>query len=77
MSFRIDKDVPIPASRIVIGRYPLDALEIGDSFFAPGVKAQSLSAAANRREGKNFTVRTVQEQVDGIVVKGARIWRVS
>lgn len=75
--FKIEKGVPIPPGG---GRptapYPFDKMEVGDSFFTAGEKAQSrISNSAKNyatKKGVKFTTRTVTEGG----VKGARIWRI-
>lgn len=73
----INKGVPMPA--IAGGRkiYPFGAMEIGESFFVPGVKSKKVSAAAGAYQGrhgnlKKFSTRTVTE--NGVL--GVRCWRV-
>jgi hypothetical protein len=67
--FVIESDVPIQ-SRTKQCKYPFAKLEVGDSFFVPGIKMSVLSSAASgarKRTGFKFTTRTV----DG----GVRTWR--
>lgn len=73
--FEIEKNLPLPErQRGTPGRnakYPFAKLEVGDSFFIPGIKVQSASRNANyhsMRLGRKFVCRTV----DG----GVRIWRI-
>ena len=69
--FEIEKNVP--ASNDHIGapaRYPFSSMEIGDSFFVPGVTAATMSHRSlywARKLKFKFKVRTV----DG----GCRVWR--
>lgn len=53
-------------------KYPLKDMEIGDSFFAPGRKSNSVSASIARAYPKKFTRREVTE--NGVV--GVRVWRI-
>lgn len=69
----IESGLPIsPTFRA--SKYPLDDLEVGDSFFMPGRGMSSrLCNASHRWRPKEFTARKVNE--NGII--GGRIWRVS
>lgn len=71
--FKIESDVPVPAlSRIRNARYPWRQMEIGQSFFVPGVTASKFNSrvvGARRATGFWFVTRTV----DG----GVRVWRVA
>jgi len=71
MTFKIDKDVPIPQ---VLGQYPFEQMEIGDSFFAAGHTTNQIQNAASnhRKKGKKFRSRRVTENG----VEGTRIWRI-
>ena len=66
--FKIEKDVPVPTR--YSNQYPLDDMEVGDSFFAPNRTSSDLSTpiVRARKLGKKFTCRTK----DG----GVRVWRV-
>ena len=84
--WKIDKDIPVPVGsdrRSGEQKYPLNALEIGNSFFIPLEKGDDLKRMANRlsqarqtyqkrHEGVRFTQRMWEE--DGVI--GVRIWRV-
>jgi len=72
--FAIEKAVPPPASfgRGAKPKYPFARLEVGDSFFVPGMRARALSNAAQwhtQKTGAKFQCVTV----DG----GARCWRIA
>ena len=74
---KIDKDIPIAAHppKTKVSKYPWPDMEVGDSFFLPGIKTADFSGAAHSaglRTGKKFSLRSVTE--DG--VEGARCWRV-
>jgi hypothetical protein len=72
--FEIQKDVPTP-KHIGSGakpKYPFPQMEVGDSFFAPGITARGLSNATQwhaNKTGKKFTCATEAD--------GARCWRVA
>ena len=70
--FKIDKGIPVPTKSGRVPKYPWREMEVGDSFFVPGMTAASAAAGclgAKKATGWTFRYRTV----DG----GARIWRVS
>lgn len=72
---KIDKTVPFPTERTPRGTYPFADMEIGDSFFAPGVKSATMSAQTRYhglKLNRKFIMRAVIE--DGI--KGTRTWRI-
>ena len=69
--FVIEKNVPIPLGHAA-AKYPLREMEIGDSFFVPGIgKASDFSASymAGKRLGRKFTIRAVEG--------GIRVWRIA
>ena len=66
---QIDKNVPIVMSKRMT--YPYKEMDVGDSFFVPNGKMQTLSNA-NWRMGKKLGARFTARQVDG----GVRVWRV-
>jgi hypothetical protein len=72
---KIDKGLPLPTRKYGSGRppkYPWGEMDVGDSFYAPGVRRQSMSGLALRAQkslpGKKWAVRTVEG--------GVRVWRV-
>jgi hypothetical protein len=84
-TFEIRSNVPLPtiqrgggAGRV--SKYPFDKLEVGQSFFIPGITTKSFASTINgqNRKGKNadpkraFTVRTENENG----VAGVGVWRV-
>lgn len=85
--FKIDKDIPLPpvvAKRSRLGRpgavngkskYPLDDMQVGDSFKVPDARATVVSSAVQtarnrvlKLEKARFAIRTVKG--------GVRVWRV-
>lgn len=70
--YRIDKNVP-PPSRL---KYPLEKLDVGDSFFVPEKTGQSMRTTVShyqRTRGGKFITREVTEAG----VSGTRVWRVA
>jgi len=69
MSHEIEKGVPVP-SRWINEKYPLDDMEVGDSFFtnSPAVKVRPAVTHYGRRNGRKYVTRSM----DG----GLRVWRV-
>lgn len=74
-SFTVEDGVPIPDKRQPgrPSKYPFDTMEIGQSFFAPGIKVRKVGNAARHYRPKRFRCRTVVE--NGI--RGTRCWRVA
>ncbi len=72
MTYSIEKDIPIPEKSGRKIKYPLDDMEIGDSFFIPGVDHQDISPviAARKRARKWQREFTTRREDDGI-----RVWR--
>lgn len=78
----IDKNIPVPTSGIQKGRprkYPIESLEIGDSFLIPYEKDVNKNAMHSRASGsianfrkkhpeKKFTTRQMED--------GIRVWRI-
>jgi len=71
--FEIEKNVPVQPKYFGRGiSYPLQNMEIGDSFLAPITKLKSLYAWCSnygKKHGKKFTVRTVSPDE-------VRVWRI-
>lgn len=71
--FKITSSIPAPVRNAKGGapvKYPFHLLEVGESFFVPGMKARALSNAAQwqaKKLGRTFTCRTEGD--------GARCWR--
>ena len=81
MAYKIDKGIPLCAPRAQSNKYPLDEMEVGDSFFVPhpdAKKARQNALARNagqyRKPPKHtpFQRHFVTRTVEG----GVRIWRV-
>jgi hypothetical protein len=67
----IETNVPIPRQRINC-KYPVDDLEVGQSFFVANGNRNSISvvaSAAGKRMGRRF--RTAKQ------LGGVRVWRVA
>ena len=71
MEVKIEKGIPLPERKKGqrSPKYPLRALEVGDSFFAP-IKPAALATHA-RRESKATGAKFVVRAED----KGSRVWR--
>jgi hypothetical protein len=72
----IQNNLPIPPRRGRPVKYPLDLMQVGDSFFVATQVRSTLSNSINRcrkKLGSSFTVRTVEENG----VRGLRVWRVA
>ena len=69
--YEIEKDVLIPSQRFAAKNYPLDKMEVGDSFVVPQEKGGSVQWAIQRycllHDCKFLTRKDP---------KGRRIWRV-
>jgi len=74
-SFTVEDGVTIPDKRQPgrPSKYPFDTMEIGQSFFAPGIKDRKVGNAARHYRPKRFRCRTMVE--NGI--RGTRCWRVA
>lgn len=82
--FKIDDDVPIPSRN----RYPLAAMRVGQSFFAPTPENSDSNSLQNRitgaagvcrrNQGWKFQTKQVSEPIEegGPPVPGVRCWRV-
>lgn len=66
----IEKDVPITSGKRAT--YPYKEMSVGDSFFVPEGKMQTISNL-NWRSGKALGCKFIARQVDG----GVRVWRVA
>ena len=85
MKFQIQKNVPIPnaGGRAPRTEYPFEQMEVGDSFFVPGMTVKKMSGQVGywkKTMGMNFAIRAVTEDYmndDGEVVSGdgVRVWR--
>lgn len=72
--FVIDTKIPIQKERPFQRKHVLHLLNVGDSFFLPGVKANNFHNTVkywSDKLGTKFVMRTVKE--DG--VSGVRVWR--
>lgn len=78
MTFKIEKDVPIPASNAGgreqgRGKYPWQNMEVGDSFYFSHLLRSSVHCATicwAKRNGREWAFETRDEG------RGARIWRI-
>ena len=73
MEIKIDTDVPMPELRRKYPKFPVMEMEVGASFFAPGLRSSGFGAwlLDARKTGRKFTTRNATENgVDGV-----RVWR--
>ena len=71
MSIQLEKNVPPPPEDHWARKYPLDHMEVGDSFTLPKPEAERARKAAwayGERVGRKYKSRTEDENV--------RVWRV-
>jgi len=74
MEFKIESGVPIPAdARSGRTKYPIDRLQVGNSFFVPTStlqKAKNLRASfATRAKKKSIKIVSIADET------GVRVWR--
>ena len=84
--FQLDNDVPIPAAggRIPKTQFPFQVMEIGQSFFAPGLTVKKMSGQTaywKREHGMAFTIRAVTEEAmneagELVETEGVRVWKI-
>ena len=72
----IEKGVPLPNRNETKNLYPLDKMEIGDSFFAPNKKQATITGSFNRHSPKRFSCRSIKDTESGVVL-GVRVWRIA
>lgn len=71
MTFEIQKGIPVTETRGTPRRYPWGEMEVGDSFFVPGMTTSNFGGRrtdAERRHGIKIATR---KEGDGV-----RVWRV-
>lgn len=81
----VERGIPVPAKAVSPGRptkYPWHSVEVGDSFFVPGMSTCKSQPDGRRRfacnngekwvSGSKWTMRNATK--DG--VQGVRVWRV-
>ena len=69
MTIKIDKGIPMPTRSTE--KYPFEKMEVGDSFFVPGLGIRSVSTRVedeSRKSGRKFKSRSVEG--------GVRVWRI-
>lgn len=68
-TFAIESDVPVPLP-LGMRKYPLEQMQIGDSFFIPaGSRSQQTLVAVY---AKRYGIKVITRTVEG----GIRVWRV-
>jgi len=76
MSIKIEKGIPyVAGKRGRKSEYPWEEMEVGDSFFAPGLKSPHSQALRASQRYAPAVFKTAPSVVDG--VKGARVWRLA
>ncbi len=85
-SFKIEDDVKMPPSkRMMMSKYPLARLKVGQSFFVPGTgngrrEVDGISStirATARRHEIAIETRVLTEKYKGKETRGVRVWRVA
>ena len=75
---KIEKGIPCPPGKYSLRRYPVDQLEIGDSFTVPEAEGRTIRSVLGpykeSHPGWNYSSRKVVNP-DGS--KCVRVWRVS
>ena len=73
--YEIDRAIPIPPPSRGPGavKYPWAVMEVGDSFFVPGITKDNIYSSIKNasRDGRSFVARRVTENG----VRGLRVWR--
>ena len=70
--FAIEKGVPVPPhGKGKTAKYPWADMCVGDSFFVPGVKINTL-ASSKAQAAKKHNAKYAMRSVDG----GVRVWRI-
>lgn len=69
---KIEKGIPIPPMRNSPNKYPVESLNVGDSFLSPpGARPMSFrTAVANKAKKLGFKITTRQTP------QGLRVWRI-
>ena len=76
--YEIEKNVPLPG---VVSRYPLDKMQVGDSFLIPAESACDGNWTAREQSRVATAVRAVRETNPGFkyltraTEDGLRVWR--
>jgi hypothetical protein len=81
--FEIEKNIPIPKTICVgaVRLYPLNEMEVGDSFFVPGfsrlevdrLQSSIMGTVRNRYGERKFTTRQIKEMGK---ICDVRCWRI-
>ena len=73
--FKIEKGVPLPVGAGTQGHavYPFRQMEVGDSFFVPNPKPNTVHSAVGSFKKRNPEYRFAVRNQDG----GVRVWRIS
>lgn len=77
----LEDNVPIPVRNSRKGKYPWAEMEVGQSFFSPGLTVDTIGKSrVNAQKTHNITLRAfnVEEEYpkgSGQRIKGVRVWR--
>lgn len=75
--YTIEKNIPLPETvlRNKTNNFPLNTMEVNDSFIAPKEKRSSIQAAAKKygesNPGVKFATRVLENEVN------IRVWRIA
>lgn len=72
----LDKGIPLPSrTNRATSKYPLDGMEVGDSFFIPNAKKGTQISVSKSMKARKMvcTTRAVTENE----VAGIRVWRLA
>src|SRR5258706_148470 len=79
--FKIEKNIPVPVYTRTLVNFPLDKMEVGDSFFIPNKKGYGFSTIGNRileihkdPANRRYFFTKVIKDATGTVL-GRRVWR--
>jgi hypothetical protein len=72
--FKIEKNIPVPIkAKNIEAKYPFMEMEVGDSFFVPNMRKESLSTTIckwRKRRKIKFQFLTAKER------NGVRVWKI-
>ena len=82
LNIKIEKNIPIPERHQLEGiTTALKKMEIGDSFFLPGVNQNAITNRTSqlRRQANfqnhKFVTEHREEEIEGVKTAGVRVWR--
>ncbi len=82
VTFKIEKDVPVPEYTRSVIEFPLDRMNVGDSFFIPNRKGQGFHTVCSIIRGihsdstnrKFFFTKVIRDPKTEEII-GRRVWR--